>query len=276
MTDSKGPATAGRASNFLTRIADHKRAEVARRMAARSLAEVQAAAEAVPPSRNFAGALAGPAPRLIAEIKRVSPAKGSLNPGLSPAHMARTYAAAGAHALSVLTDEAFFQGSDGDVIEARAEVDLPVLRKDFVIAPYQVYEARALGADGVLLIAALLAPKELAELHALAGALGLAALVEVHAREEVTPALSAGATLIGINNRNLATFHVDLATTETVAPLMPAGVTLVSESGIASPDDVRRVLTAGATAILVGEALVTAPDPAVRVAELLGAVAWSR
>jgi indole-3-glycerol phosphate synthase len=260
----------------LTRIAEHERAELARRMAARSLASVRAAAKAMPPARDFAGALAGPAPRLIAEIKRVSPAKGALNPGLSPAHMARTYGNAGAHALSVLTDEAFFHGSDGDLVEARSEVDLPVLRKDFVVAPYQVYEARALGADAILLIAALLAPEELSELHALARALGLAALVEVHAPEEVAPALAAGAALVGINNRNLASFHVDLATTESVAPLIPAGVTIVSESGIASPGDVSRVLAAGATAILVGEALVTAPDPAARVSELLGAVVWSR
>jgi indole-3-glycerol phosphate synthase len=161
-------------------------------------------------------------------------------------------------------------------VEARAEVDLPVLRKDFVIAPYQVYEARALGADAVLLIAALLPANELADLHSLARALGLAALVEVHAPEEIPSALAAGAALIGINNRNLATFDVDLITTETVAPLLPCDVTIVSESGIGSAADVSRALAAGATAILVGEALVTAPDPAQRVAELLGAVAWSR
>jgi indole-3-glycerol phosphate synthase len=264
------------AGDFLARIANHKRAEVARRLEACPLASVRAAAEAMPPARDFAAAVGGSGPRLIAEIKRVSPAKGALNPSLSPAHMARTYAAAGAHALSVLTDEAFFHGSDADLIEAREEVILPALRKDFVLSPYQIYEARALGADAVLLIAALLDAQELAVLHALAQSLGLAALVEVHAPEEVAPALSAGAILIGINNRNLATFHVDLATTDAVAPLIPSYVTIVSESGIASPDDVRRVLSAGARAVLVGEALVTAPDPARRIADLLGAVAWSR
>jgi indole-3-glycerol phosphate synthase len=263
-------------SDFLGRIAAHKRDEIARRLAARPLADVRAAALAAPPPRDFAAALRGPAPRIIAEVKRVSPAKGPLNPSLSPSTLAGAYARAGAHALSVLTDEAFFHGSDADLVEARAAVELPVLRKDFVLSPYQVYEARALGADAVLLIAALLSPAELSEYHALATALQLAALVEVHAADEVAAALGARATLVGINNRNLATFAVDLATTETVARRLPAGVTVVSESGIATADDVRRVVKAGATAVLVGEALVTAPDPAARMAELLGAVAWSR
>lgn len=276
MTRAAGSTRGAGSGDFLARIADHKRAELAARMEARPLATVEAAAETMPPARDFAAALAGQAPRLIAEIKRVSPAKGALNPDLSPAHMARTYEAAGAHALSILTDEAFFHGSDGDLIEARAAVDLPVLRKDFVISPYQIYEARALGADAVLLIAALLTPAQLAEFHSLARALGLAALVEVHTADEVAPALAAGAALIGINNRNLATFHVDLAITEAIAPLLPAGVTIVSESGIASSHDVSRVLSAGATAILVGEALVTAPSPAAHVASLLGAMAWSK
>jgi indole-3-glycerol phosphate synthase len=263
-------------SDFLARIAAHKRQELARRMAARPLAEVREAAVAAPPPRDFRRAISGPAPRLIAEVKRVSPAKGPLNPGLSPSDLARRYEAAGAHALSVLTDEAFFHGSDADLIAARAAVSLPVLRKDFVIAPYQVYEARALGADCVLLIAALLERPLLAELHALAESLGLAALVEVHAEEEVSSALAAGADLVGINNRNLATFEVDLATTRRVCQRLPAGLTIVSESGIASAADVRTVVEAGATAILVGEALVTADDPAARIGELLGAVAWSR
>ncbi len=275
MTVADRDSQHGTASDFLARIAAHKREELAAREAARPLAAVRAAAEAMPPPRGFREALRGPAPRLIAEIKRVSPAKGALNPALSAAAMARAYAAAGAHALSVLTDEAFFHGSDADLVEARQAVALPALRKDFVIAPYQVYEARALGADAVLLIAALLEPALLAELHALAEALGLAALVEVHAPQEVDAALRDGATLVGINNRNLATFQVDLATTEEVRPLLPAEATVVSESGIATPGDVRRVVAAGATVILVGEALVTAPDPAARIGELLGAVAWS-
>jgi indole-3-glycerol phosphate synthase len=263
-------------SDFLTRISAHKHQEVLRRAAARPLDEVRAAAVAAPPPRDFRRALAGPAPRLIAEIKRVSPAKGALHPDLSPASMARTYAAAGAHALSVLTDQEFFKGSDADLIEARAAVELPVLRKDFVLSPYQVYEALALGADAVLLIVALLEPAQLAELHLLATELGLSALVEVHAPTEVEAALAAGATLVGINNRDLTTFNVDLAATEAVRPLLPSTITVVSESGIATADDVRRALAAGATGILVGEALVTAPDPAVRIAELLGAVVWSR
>jgi indole-3-glycerol phosphate synthase len=263
-------------SDFLARIAAHKRAELPQREAARPLSLVQEAARAASPARDFEGALQGAPPRLIAEIKRVSPAKGALNPGLSPAHLARTYATAGAHCLSVLTDEEFFKGSDADLVEARAACSLPVLRKDFVVAPYQVYEARALGADAVLLIAALLVGDLLAELRALAASLGMAALVEVHAPGEVAAALAAGATLVGINNRNLATFQVDLAATETVRPLIPLGVTVVSESGIATAANVSRALAAGVQAILVGEALVTAPDPAVQIAELLGAVAWSR
>jgi indole-3-glycerol phosphate synthase len=263
-------------SDFLSRIAAHKREELERRQAARSLADVRAAASAAPVPRDFAAAIEGAAPRIIAEVKRVSPAKGPLNPTLRAGDLARRYAEAGAHALSVLTDEAFFHGSDADLVEARAAVSLPVLRKDFVLSPYQVYEARAMGADAVLLIAAMLSPSELSELHALATALELAALVEIHADGEVADALGAGATLVGVNNRNLATFDVDLATTENLCPRIPAGVTIVSESGISTAADVRRVVQAGATAILVGEALVTAADPAARMGELLGAVAWSR
>jgi indole-3-glycerol phosphate synthase len=262
--------------NFLTRIAAHKREEISLRSSARPEAELRAASRDAPPTRDFYDALRGPGVRLIAEIKRVSPAKGALNVGLSPASMATTYQAAGAHALSVLTDEAFFHGSDADLVAAREAVSLPVLRKDFVLSGYQLYEARAMGADAVLLIAALLPASELASLHQLARELGLAVLVEVHAAHEVPAALDAGATLVGINNRDLTTFAVDLGTTARVRPLLPATVTVVSESGIATPQDVRAVVEAGATAILVGEALVTAGDPAERVHALVGAGVWSR
>ena len=262
-------------SDFLARIAAHKREEVGLRSSARPEAALRAAIRDARPTRDFYGALRGPGVRLIAEIKRVSPAKGALNVGLSPASMAATYEAAGAHALSVLTDEAFFHGSDADLVAAREAVSLPVLRKDFVLSAYQLYEARALGADAVLLIAALLSPSELGAFHQLASDLGLAVLVEVHAAEEVAAALDAGATLVGINNRDLTTFAVDLATTARVRPLLPAGVTVVSESGIATPEDVRIVVEAGASAILVGEALVTAGDPAEQVQTLVGAGAWS-
>jgi indole-3-glycerol phosphate synthase len=263
-------------TDFLGEITAWKREEVARRAAVRPLAEVRAAAECASPPRDFAGAVAGPPVRLIAEIKRVSPAKGALNRGLSPAGMARTYAAAGAHALSVLTDERYFHGSDADLREAREAVELPVLRKDFVTSSYQVYEARALGADAVLLIAGMLEASQLAELHALARAMSMGVLVEIHTTEEVPAALAAGPSLVGINNRDLASFRVDLATTRRVRPSLPSDVTVVSESGIATAADVRELVEAGATAILVGEALVTAPDPAVRIGELLGAAAWSR
>lgn len=255
---------------ILARIAAHKREEVAARAAARPLGALREAVVSVPPARGFLGALRGPGVRLIAEVKRRSPAKGDLNATLSPARLARAYAEGGAHALSVLTDERFFHGSDRDLVEARAAVELPVLRKDFVVSPYQLYEARALGADAVLLIAAMLEARELAQLHELAGELGLAALVEVHAPEEVASALGAGAILIGINNRDLTTFVVDLETTRTVRPLLPPGVTVVSESGITTRADVRAVTAAGATVVLVGEALVTASDPAARIGELLG------
>jgi indole-3-glycerol phosphate synthase len=257
-------------SDLLARIAAHKRAEVAARERARPLPLVQAAAAEAPPPRAFHAALAGPPPRLIAEVKRASPARGALNLALEPAALARSYAAAGAHALSVLTDERFFRGHDADLAAARAAVALPVLRKDFVLAPYQVWEARALGADAVLLIVALLPERQLAALQALAHELGMAALVEVHTPAEAQIAAAVGARLIGINNRDLTTFQVDLATTERIAPLLPSDATVVSESGIHSAADVRRVLHAGAQAILVGEALVTAADPAARIAELLG------
>ncbi|MBX5489844.1 MAG: indole-3-glycerol phosphate synthase TrpC [Chloroflexi bacterium] len=257
-------------SDFLTRIAAHKRAEVAAREAARPLPLVQAAAAAAAPPRAFHAALDGPPPRLIAEVKRASPARGALNLTLEPAALACTYAAAGAHALSVLTDEQFFHGSDADLVAARTAVALPVLRKDFVLTAYQVWEARALGADAVLLIVALLPERELGALQALAHDLGMAALVEVHTPEEAAVAAAVGARLIGINNRDLTTFQVDLGTTERIAPLLPPEATVISESGIQSAADVRRVLRAGARAVLVGEALVTAGEPAARVAELLG------
>jgi indole-3-glycerol phosphate synthase len=263
-------------TDFLAEIAAFKRDEVARRRAEISLATVEAAARSAAPARDFAVAIAGPPLRVIAEVKRMSPAKGALNITLDAARMAETYAAAGAHALSVLTDEHFFRGCDADLQRARAVVDLPILRKDFTISNYQVFEARALGADAVLLIAALLAPEVLAELHRLALELGMTPVVEVHEAAEVPAAVAAGARVVGINNRNLKTFVVDLATTERLRPLLPPDVTVISESGITTPRDVARVVAAGASAVLVGEALVTAPDPAVRLKALLGAASWSR
>lgn len=256
---------------ILDAILEHKREEVAARKRAAPLAEVRRQAEAMPPPRDFASALAGPRLRLIAEVKRASPSKGPLRPDLDPAALASTYAAAGASALSVLTDQRFFQGSEADLQRARAASGLPTLRKDFTVDPYQVYEARALGADAVLLIAAALDQALLADLNALARALGLAALVEVHDEREVELALAAGATLVGVNNRDLRTFHTDLATTGRLRRLVPEGIPLVSESGIHRRADVEQVRQWGANAILVGEALVVSADPAAAIAELMGA-----
>jgi len=198
---------------------------------------------------------------VIAEIKRRSPSKGPLAPGLDPAHLARSYQRGGARCLSVLTDAEFFGGSSADLEVARAAVDLPVLRKDFTVCPADVADARLMGADAVLLIVAALSDVELAELARLVGQLGMDALVEVHDEDELERALSAGAELIGVNQRDLATFEVDRARAERVGRHIPETVVAVAESGITETDDVRRLADAGFRAILVGETLVRAEDP---------------
>ncbi|MDP8923422.1 MAG: indole-3-glycerol phosphate synthase TrpC [Chloroflexota bacterium] len=245
---------------MLDEILTHKRAEVAERIARVPRAALAERAHTAPPARDFRAALSRPGVSIIAEIKRQSPAKGALRLDMDAPTMARTYAAAGAAAISVLTDERYFNGSDADLVAVRQAVDVPILRKDFVVDPYQVYEARTLGADAILLIVRALNRNEIVELSALADSLGMAALVEAHTAEEVAVALDAGATLVGINNRDLTRMVVDVATTERLRPLVPSGVTLVSESGIRSADDIARLRTIGVDAALVGEALVTAPD----------------
>ena len=245
---------------ILDEILAHKRGVVAEQKARVSEEAIRERASAAPPARDFRAALSRPGVSIIAEIKRQSPAKGALRLDMDAPTMARTYAAAGAAAISVLTDEQYFKGSDADLVAVRAAVDVPVLRKDFVVDAYQVYEARALGADAVLLIVRALTRDELVELGALARSLGMAALVEAHTAEEVRIALDAGATLLGINNRDLTRMVVDVATTERLRPLVSSGVTLVSESGIRSADEVARLRAIGVDAALVGEALVTAPD----------------
>lgn len=207
---------------------------------------------------------------LIAEVKRRSPSKGDLRPDLDPAALAGAYRAGGATAVSVLTEPLHFGGSPEDLQKVRAAVDLPVLRKDFVTIPYQVWEARAWGADAVLLIVAALDAPLLADLLAEADAAGLDALVEVHTREEAAVAAAAGAGLIGVNARDLATLAVDLRRFAMVREALPSGATLVAESGIRTLADVEAVAAAGAHAVLVGEALVLAPDPEAAAAELLG------
>lgn len=216
------------------------------------------------PRRDLARALKEARPAVIAEIKRASPSKGLLCPDFDPRRLARAYRRGGAAALSVITDEPFFQGSLEYLAAVRAEVDLPLLRKDFLLDPVQLEEARAFGADAVLLIVAALPPEELRELLLYARRLELSALVEVHDEEELETALSAGAQIIGINNRNLRTFEVSVETTLRLLPRIPPGRVVVSESGLSDPETLKLLARAGATAFLIGEALVTAPDPETR------------
>jgi len=223
------------------------------------------------PRRGFRAALAaGPAPAVIAEIKRASPSRGVIREAFEPPEHARSYAAAGASALSVLTERRWFQGALDHLAATRAVTSLPLLRKDFLVDPYQVEEARAWGADAVLVIAAAGSPALRGELLAAAREHGLDALVEVHDEGELAWAAAAGATLVGINNRDLVTFDTRLETTERLAPLVPPGVILVAESGMRSPADVRRMVAAGAHAVLVGEAFMAAPDPGAALRELVG------
>jgi indole-3-glycerol phosphate synthase len=237
----------------------------------RDLEELRSGALAAPPARGFAAALAStPGVSLIAEVKRASPSKGPLAPDLEPDRLARDYEAGGASALSVLTDQQFFLGSVDDLVEARAAVGLPVLRKDFTVCPADVLDARIMGADAVLLIVAALQSAELPELLGLAVTVGLDALVEVHDESEAESALSAGATLIGVNQRDLVSFEVDTQRAVRVASYLPPGITLVAESGIRDRADVARLGDAGFDAVLVGESLVSAQDPRAAAASLIG------
>ncbi len=265
------------ATTFLTRIVAHKRDEVAARRAQTPLAEVERVARDQPPALDFAGALVrndppgtrqsgcGASMRLIAEVKGASPSKGVLIEPFEPTAIAADYLAAGADAISVLTDEQFFHGSLDHLRAVKAlslasPTPRPVIRKDFLLDRYQVAEARAAGADAILLIVAMLTDDELRDLQVAAHEWGMAALVEVHDEAEAERAVAVGATLIGINNRDLHSFRVDLAVTERIAPQLLAGVTIVGESGIGTAADVQRLATAGVDAILVGESLVKAPD----------------
>jgi indole-3-glycerol phosphate synthase len=249
---------------ILDEILAHKRDELARSRRIRPAEALARAAESQHDRlRGFGAALRGaPEPRIVAELKRRSPSRGEIRADFDPAECARAYARGGAAAISVLTDERFFGGHLSYLGKVRAAVELPLLRKDFLIDRYQVDEARLAGADAVLLIAAALSRSELATLHARAGELGLDALVEVHDERELECALAVGASLIGINNRNLATFEVDLAVTERLSPRVPPGVVVVAESGIFTNEDVRRLARAGAGAFLVGESLMRCEDMA--------------
>jgi indole-3-glycerol phosphate synthase len=256
--------------SVLDTIVARTRERVAEESARRPVRELQAFAELAPPPRPFAEALARPGKvNVIAEHKRRSPSRGAIREDLEPADVARGYEKAGAAALSVLTDEPFFGGRIEHLVAARGATGLPVLRKDFVVDPWQVWEARAASADAVLLIVAALEDPALKDLLGLAGEVGLDALVEVHDRDELDRALEAGARIVGVNSRNLKTLEVSLDTALSLAPAIPEGVVRVAESGIRTGDDVRRLREAGFDAFLVGERLMSAPDPGAALRQLL-------
>ena len=259
-------------SDILQKIVAVKREEIAAGLKKKSLAAMRADAESRVLTRDFEGAMrakiaAGQA-AVIAEIKKASPSKGVLREDFVPADIAQSYAEHGAACLSVLTDQSFFQGCNDYLKQARASCDLPVLRKDFMVDAYQVYEARAIGADGILLIAACLDDAQMADLEAVARSLDMAVLVEVHDRAELERALRLKTRLVGINNRNLRSFEVSLQTTLDMLPEVPADRLLVTESGILAAADVQRMRQAQVHAFLVGEAFMRAPDPGQALAQL--------
>ncbi len=257
-------------ADILSEIAAYKREFVTDRQRQRSLADVRAQARDTAVPADFQGALAADGIALIAEVKKASPSKGIIRADFDPERIADAYAANGARCLSVLTDEAYFQGCDAHLQAAKAVAGLPVLRKDFTIDEYQLYEARVIGADAILLIAALMDSSQLDDCLGLAGELGLSALVEVHDDDELLRAKAAGAGLVGINNRDLRTFATTLETTFALLPQVPKGTVVVSESGIGDRRDVERLAAAGVDAILVGESLMRETDIGAKVRELLG------
>lgn len=246
---------------ILDDIVAKRKEQLTREKAAVPLEEVKALAGGrKEPTRDFAGALRGERLAVIAEVKKASPSKGLICPNFHPVEIAKSYAQNGANALSVLTEEHYFQGKSDYLRAIREEVDLPILRKDFFIDPYQIYEARAMGADAILLIAALLDTKTLWAFAQIAHSLGLACLTEVHNEEELACALEADSDLLGINNRNLKTFEVSLEVTQRLAPLVPEEHVLVSESGIRDNGDMKNVRRYGADAVLIGETLMRSGD----------------
>ena len=261
--------------DILKKIMHRKATEVLARAERLPLPELDASLADAPPTRGFADALAARVaaggPAVIAEIKKASPSKGVLREDFRPAEIAASYAQGGATCLSILTDRDFFQGSEAHLMEARAACDLPVIRKDFIVDPYQVYEARAMGADCILLIVACLDDRQLADLSALAEELGMDVLVEAHDADELERAAAVPGRLLGINNRNLRTFEVSLETTIGLLDRVPPGRTLVTESGILAPEDVARMRRHGVHAFLVGEAFMRTPDPGAELQRLFAA-----
>jgi indole-3-glycerol phosphate synthase len=260
-------------ADVLARILDGKRIEIAEGKAQRPQLVLESAIRELPPPRGFAAALdravAAHGYGLIAEIKKASPSAGLIRPDFDPPALARAYREGGAACLSVLTDGPSFQGSEAHLAAARAAVDLPVLRKDFMLDPWQVAESRAMGADCVLLIMAALADSQAADLEAAAEGFGMDVLIEVHNQDELARALRLSSPLIGINNRDLKTLKTDLATTEKLAELLPAGRVMVAESGLKTPSDLARMAEAGARRFLVGESLMREPDVAAATRALL-------
>jgi indole-3-glycerol phosphate synthase len=255
--------------SVLEQILKHKRTEIADRKRRTTESELHQQAAQQDPPRGLRRSLTQPGVRVIAEVKRVSPARGALKIDANAADLASRYANSGAAGISVLTDERFFAGRDEDLREAHRAVQIPILRKDFILEPYQVLEARAIGADAVLLIVRALSDQQLVDLRLQAESLGMDALVEVHDSAELERAVRSGATLVGINNRDLATLEVDVANTFAILPGVPAGVTVVSESGIRGPADIERLLERGVRAVLVGEVLVTAADPGMLLRDMI-------
>ncbi len=259
-------------SDILQRIVDVKRREVERLKAEVPITELEKRIEAQQPPLNLAGALFGESVRIIAEVKKASPSKGLLREDFDPHSLAKTYADNGAAAISVLTNTDHFQGSIEHLSAVHAVANarkIPVLRKEFIFDEYQIYEARAYGADAILLIVAMLTKERLKALMELSQKFWMQCLVEVHDEDELRVALSAGAEIIGINNRDLRTFITDLSVTERLASKIPFGKVIVSESGISDREHLRRIRSAGAHAALIGEALVTAPDVGAKLGELV-------
>lgn len=256
-------------NNFIEMVIALKREEVAAAKTAAPLRELRSLIEDLPKTRDFRGALVEEGLALIAEVKRSSPSAGEIAPIADPGRLANLYRKGGAAAISVLTESGWFGGSLDDLTLVKAEVDLPVLRKDFIIDPYQIYQSRAAGADAFLLIAELLEPDVLADFLGRAEEIGLAGLVEAHSEEALEKILQIPAPIVGINNRNLKTLTVNLDTSLRLLPLVPSDRIRVAESGVKTAQDVRRLAAAGADAVLVGETLARAEDSAQKIKELL-------